>query len=62
MGYGPRVAKSQIGPKQLRVYALDVQGYLTFVVKLLYNLTPPPTSLEQLFQGYLRCCLQGLKP
>ena len=44
------------------MHALDVQGYLTFVVKLLYSLTPPPTSLEQLFQGYLRCCLQGLKP
>ena len=30
--------------------------------KLLYNLTPPPASLEQFSQGYLRCCLLGLSP
>jgi len=28
--------------------------------KLLYNLTPPPSSLEQFSQGHLRCCLLGL--
>ena len=29
--------------------------------KLLYNLASPPTSWEQFSQGYLRCCLLGLK-
>ena len=28
---------------------------------LWYNLTPSPACLEQFFQGYLRCCLPGLK-
>ena len=40
-----RVAKSQTQPKQLHMHVLDVQGYLTCVVKLLYNVTPPHTSL-----------------
>ena len=29
--------------------------------KFLYNLTPPHNSWEQFSQGYLRCCLLGLK-
>ena len=30
--------------------------------KFLYNLAPlPSASLKQLFQGYLKCCLLGLK-
>ena len=34
----------------------------SFVVKLLYNLTLPLTSLEQFSQDYLRYCLLGLTP
>ena len=34
---------------------------MPFVAKLLYNLAPPLISLEQFSQGYLRCCLQGMK-
>ena len=30
--------------------------------KLLYNLTPPPSSLERFSQGHLRCYLLGLSP
>ena len=35
-------------------------SYLPFVARLLYNLGPPLTSLEQFSQSYLRCCLPGL--
>ena len=36
--------------------------YLPSVAKLLYSLAAPLASLEQLSQGYLRCCLLGLSP
>ena len=35
--------------------------YLPFVAKLLYHLASPLASSEQFSQGYLRCCLTGLK-
>ena len=35
--------------------------YLAFVAKLLYNLAPSLTFLEQLSQSYLRCSLPGFK-
>ena len=45
---------------------LNQQSSLTFRLparccKLLYNLTPSPSSLEQFARGHLRRCLQGLK-